>query len=82
MQDTANRKGAEDKFRSLLEAAPDAVVVVDESGSLSIINPQTEKLFGYNRSDVVNKQGIVDQVEEGRRCKRSRTPCEQVDQVI
>ena len=45
MQDTANRKGAEDKFRSLLEAAPDAVVVVDESGSLSIINPQTEKLF-------------------------------------
>ena len=55
MQDTANRKGAEDKFRSLLEAAPDAVVVVDESGTLSIINPQTEKLFGYNRSEILGK---------------------------
>ena len=55
MQDTANRKGTEDKFRSLLEAAPDAVVVVDESGSLSIINPQTEKLFGYNRSEILGK---------------------------
>jgi PAS domain S-box-containing protein len=43
------------RFRGLLEAAPDAMVIVGDDGMIVLVNSQTEKVFGYKREDLLGK---------------------------
>jgi PAS domain S-box-containing protein len=45
----------EERYRQLLDTAPDAMVVVDADERISLVNLQTEKLFGYARAELVGQ---------------------------
>jgi protein-histidine pros-kinase len=55
IRDVTARKQAEAMFRGLVESAPDAIVIVDGDGRIQLVNAQTERLFGYQRDDLVGK---------------------------
>lgn len=52
----AKRKRAEERFRKLLEATPDATIIVDDQGKIVLANAQAENLFGYSQEALVGRQ--------------------------
>jgi PAS domain S-box-containing protein len=55
---------SEERFRGLLEAAPDAMVVVNQSGEIVLLNVQAEKQFGYRREELLG-QKVKNIIPEG-----------------
>ena len=46
---------AEDKFRRVVEAAPSAMLLVDPSGCITLVNTRAEELFGYSRTELLGQ---------------------------
>jgi len=55
--DITERKRAEERFRLVVESAPNAMVLVNGDGKITLVNSQTEKLFGFSREELIN-QGV------------------------
>jgi PAS domain S-box-containing protein len=68
VRDVTERVDTEQLYRGLLDSAPDAIVVVDESGRIVLVNTQAERLFGYRRSELVGEM-IEMLVPDGSRAR-------------
>jgi PAS domain S-box-containing protein len=55
-RDLSEAKASEAKYRGLMEAAPDAMVVVNQSGDIVLLNVQAEKQFGYRRDELLGQK--------------------------
>jgi diguanylate cyclase (GGDEF)-like protein/PAS domain S-box-containing protein len=55
-RDLSESKESEARYRGLLEAAPDAMVVVDQGGEIVLLNVQAEKQFGYRRDELIGQK--------------------------
>jgi PAS domain S-box-containing protein len=55
VRDVTRKRREERMFRGLLEAAPDAMVIVDAQGRIVLVNAQVEELFGYARGDLIGE---------------------------
>jgi PAS domain-containing protein len=63
----------EARYSGLLEAAPDALIVVDQSGEIVLVNLQAEKEFGYRRDELFGQKvtniipaGFAERLAAGR----------------
>ena len=55
IRDITDRRRVEERFRALLDSAPDAMVVAGQDGKIVLVNSQTEKLFGYKREELLGQ---------------------------
>ena len=63
-QDWIPGRASEARYRGLLEAAPDAMVVIDQDGQIVLVNIQTEVRFGYPRDELLG-QPVTNIIPEG-----------------
>lgn len=54
--DISERKRLEARFRATIEAAPTAIVMIDQAGSIVLVNAELERLFGYGRDELLRQK--------------------------
>ena len=55
IRDITDRKKADQKFKDLLESAPDAMVIVNRDGRMVLVNSQAVRLFGWSREELLGE---------------------------
>ncbi|HUS93465.1 MAG TPA: PAS domain S-box protein, partial [Phycisphaerae bacterium] len=73
VEDITERKVAEDRFRHLLESAPDGMVMVDDSANVVLVNRQAERMFGYGPGEMLGEP--VDRLVPGEMRARHAQRC-------
>ena len=63
-RDLSEHKESEARYRGLLEAAPDGMVVVNQAGDIVLLNAQAEKQFGYHRDELLG-QAVTNIIPKG-----------------
>ena len=53
---TVTFERVEAKFRAVVDAAPNGMIIVDRSGTNVLANAQTEKLFGYGKGELIGQR--------------------------
>jgi two-component system sensor kinase FixL len=53
--DITERKQAQERFRLVVEASPNGVVLIDPRGHIVLVNARSEKLFGYGREELIGQ---------------------------
>jgi PAS domain S-box-containing protein len=64
MRHSSTREVADARYRGLLEAAPDGMVVVDQDGEIVLLNARAEAQFGYRRDELLG-QKVTSIIPEG-----------------
>ena len=54
--DITERKKQEEKFRTIVESVPNGIIMVDQTGSITLSNSEAEKMFGYNQGSSLAKK--------------------------
>lgn len=54
--DAASSTKSEERFQTLLDSAPDAMVIVNTDGAIVLVNSQTEKVFGFSRQELLGQK--------------------------
>jgi PAS domain S-box-containing protein len=52
---TERKRAAADQFRLALEAAPTGMIMIDQQGKIVLVNAQVEKIFGYDRTELMGQ---------------------------
>lgn len=53
--DISTRKKLEERFRRVVESAPNAMVMINRFGTIEMVNAQAEQMFGYTRAEMLGE---------------------------
>src|SRR5437764_1431481 len=54
-EDVTARRRAETRFRAVVESAPSGMVMIDRTGTITLVNREAERLFGYPREELLGQ---------------------------
>lgn len=73
IKDLSERRRIDERFRRVVESAPNAMVMVNHHGSIEMVNTQAERLFDYSRAEMLGKKIeilVPDRFRNGHPTKR------------